>query len=142
MAHKTLIGLACLAGALATASAIYGDLHKTATPSEPTAAYEEPAPAWVASYHQQDDNVYWKIVDGGACASYATDGCWHVAVMTRDGCPSYVGVDANEYSESDSIIGSLLDNQDHGIPPETRRLFELDADSGAVRIDDITVDCT
>lgn len=99
-----------------------------------------PATAWHQGYNQQDENVYWKWVDGGDCESFAESGCWHVEVITRDGCPSYVAVNANEYAGG-TIVDSLLDNQGYGIPPMTPRVFELDADRDGVTANDVTIDC-
>jgi len=99
------------------------------------------ANAWHKGYNQQDENVYWKWVNSGSCQDFVQDGCWHVAVITRDGCSSYVGVNANEY-QGGSIVGQLLDNQGYGIPAKTPRVFELDADSGGVKAGDVSIDCT
>jgi hypothetical protein len=99
------------------------------------------ANAWHAGYQAQDANVYWKTVSGGSCQSYASHGCWHVAVITRDGCSSYVAVNANEY-QGTTIINQLLDNQGFGIPAKTQRLFELDADADGVTMQDVQIDCT
>ena len=69
------------------------------------------------------------------------NGCWHVEVITRYGCQSYVGVEANEYQGS-SIVGDLLDNNGNGIPPKTPIMFELDADAGGnLTADDVHVTC-
>ena len=102
------------------------------------------ANVWHQGYNAQDDNVYWRWTDDGACAGYS-NGCWHVEVITRYGCPSYVGVQANEYQGS-SIIGDLLDNNGNGIPPKTPEVFELDADSSGPSADqlkagDVKVTC-
>ena len=86
--------------------------------------------------------MYWRWVNGGSCQDFAQDGCWHVEVITRDGCPSYVAVNANEYSTSGTIINSLLDNQGYGIPPKTKRLFELDADSNGDKAGNVSIDCS
>ena len=99
------------------------------------------ANAWHQGYQQQDENVYWKWIAGRSCQEFATNGCWHVAVITRDGCSGYVAVNANEY-QNGSIINSLLDNQGFGIPPQTERVFELDADVNGVTANDVTIDCT
>jgi hypothetical protein len=100
------------------------------------------ANAWHQGYYQQDDNVYWKWAQGSSCADYAVNGCWHVQVVTRDGCPSYVAVNANEY-QGGTIINQLLDNQGFGIPPKTPRMFELLADgSGGSTADDVLIDCS
>jgi hypothetical protein len=97
--------------------------------------------AWHQGYTQQDENIYWRWEDSGrSCQDFAQSGCWHVAVITRDGCPSYVAVSANEYSGG-AIINSLLDNQGYGIPPQTPRVFELDADQDGVTANDVTVEC-
>jgi hypothetical protein len=98
------------------------------------------ANAWHKGYFDQDDNVYWRWVNGRSCQDFAEHGCWHVEVITRDGCASYVAVNANEYSGG-TIIDSLLDNQGYGIPPKTPRVFELDADQDAVTASNVTVDC-
>jgi hypothetical protein len=107
------------------------------------AAYLRAANAWHASYTRQDDNVYWKWDDNGDCKEYAVNGCWHVVVITRLGCPSYVAVNANEY-QNGSIVNQLLDNQGYGIPPKTPRVFELDSDSssGDNTAGDVTIDCS
>jgi hypothetical protein len=98
------------------------------------------ANAWHSGYFQQDDNVFWEWRNGGSCQSFATNGCWHVAVITRNGCSSYVAVNANEYHGS-AIVGQLLANQGYGIPPKTVRLFELDADTSGVTANNVKVDC-
>lgn len=98
--------------------------------------------AWHKGYFQQDANVYWKWVNGGSCQSFAQYGCWHVEVITDQGCPSYIAVNANEYS-GQTIIGSLLANQGYGIPARTPRIFELDADQGGnVTASNVTIDCS
>lgn len=100
------------------------------------------ANAWHTGYYQQDENVYWKWVNGGSCQDFAQYGCWHVAVITRDGCSSYVAVNANEY-QGGAIVNQLLDNQGYGIPAKTRRIFELDSDSsGNATAGDVTIDCS
>jgi hypothetical protein len=111
-----------------------------ATARERAAEYAA-ANAWHAGYNQQDDNVYWKWVNGRSCEEFAQYGCWHVEVITAYGCSSYVAVHANEYSGS-AIINELLDNQGSGIPPKTPRLFELDADEGANKAGDVQIDCS
>jgi hypothetical protein len=99
------------------------------------------ANAWHQGYVQQDYNVYWRWVQGDTCQDFAQYGCWHVEVITRNGCPSYVAVQANEYSGG-TIINSLLDNQAFGIPPKTPRRFELDADQDGVTANNVTVTCS
>jgi hypothetical protein len=99
------------------------------------------ANAWHAGYYAQDENVYWKSVSSGSCQAFASNGCWHVAVITRDGCSSYVAVNANEY-QGPTIINQLLDNQGYGIPPKTARIFELDASADGVTMKDVQIDCT
>lgn len=98
------------------------------------------ANAWHQGYFQQNENVYWKWVNGESCKDYAQNGCWHVEVITRNGCPSYVAVNANEYAGG-AIINSLLDNQGYGIPPKTPRVFELDADQSGVTAGNVSIDC-
>jgi hypothetical protein len=99
------------------------------------------ANAWHKGYYSQDDNVYWRWVHGRSCQDFAENGCWHVEVITRYGCQSYVGVEANEYQGS-SIVGDLLDNNGNGIPPKTPVVFELDADAGGnLTAGDVSVTC-
>lgn len=98
------------------------------------------ANAWHMGYYRQDDNVYWRWVHGRSCKDFAENGCWHIEVITRYGCQSYVGVEANEYQGS-SIIGDLLDNNGNGIPPKTPEMFELDADAGATNASDVNITC-
>lgn len=99
------------------------------------------ANAWHQGYNEQSGAVFWKWENGASCADYAQYGCWHVVVITKYGCPSYVAVNANEYQGS-SIVGQLLANQGYGIPSKTPRVFELDADTGAsVTANDVTIDC-
>jgi hypothetical protein len=105
------------------------------------AAYVAAANRWHRGYYRQDANVYWQWRNGLSCQEFAQSGCWHVAVVTRDGCSSYVAVNANEY-QGGAIVGQLLDNQGYGIPPQTVRIFELDADAGNVQANDVSVDCT
>jgi hypothetical protein len=99
---------------------------------------------WHQGYYSQDDNVYWRWVNDRSCSDYS-NGCWHVEVITRYGCQSYVGVEANEYQGS-AIIGDLLDNNGNGIPPKTPEMFELDADPSGpsadqLRAGDVKVTC-
>jgi hypothetical protein len=105
------------------------------------AAYVAAANRWHRGYYRQDANVYWQWRNGLSCQEFAQSGCWHVAVVTRDGCSSYVAVNANEY-QGGAIVGQLLDNQGYGIPPQTVRIFELDADAGNVQANDVSIDCT
>jgi hypothetical protein len=86
--------------------------------------------------------VYVKWVSGLACAPYmGEDGCWHLQVIARDGCPSYVGAEANEYLGG-KVVGSLLDNNGTGLPPKTPIAFELDADQPGVTADDLKISCS
>jgi len=71
--------------------------RQEAAAAKAQAAAVAAANAWHQGYRQQDDNVYWKWVDGISCQEFASNGCWHVAVITQDGCSSYVAVNANEY---------------------------------------------
>ena len=102
---------------------------------------ERRANAWHQGYYEQDENIYVRFPQTGDCASYAEYGCWHIEVITRDGCSSYVAVHANEY-RGETIINELLDNQGYGIPPMTARRFELDASTSGSAIDDVTVECS
>lgn len=105
------------------------------------AAAQAAANAWHSGYHEQSGSVFWKWKDTATCQEFAQYGCWHVVVITKYGCPSYVAVNANEYQHG-AIIGQLLDNQSYGIPPKTPRVFELDADTGAnVTAGDVSIDC-
>jgi hypothetical protein len=104
------------------------------------AAYVRAANAWHQGYYQQDSNIYWKWRNDLDCSDYATDGCWRVEVITRNGCPSYLGVTANEY-RGGSVVGDLLDNNGNGVPPKTSALFELDADPNADTANDVTIQC-
>lgn len=128
------------ARALAAAKARAVAAARAAARAKAQAVAYAAANAWHQGYTQQDSNVYWKWVSGGNCAAYSSKGCWHVDVITRDGCPSYVAVNANEYAGG-SIINSLLDNQGFGIPAKTARLFELDADQSNVTARDVVIDC-
>jgi hypothetical protein len=99
------------------------------------------ANAWHKGYAQQDGNVYWEWRHAGICQASATDGCWHLAVITRKGCPSYIGVDANEY-RGGAIVGKVHAEQIYGVPSKTVRVFELDADShGPVTANDVEIVC-
>jgi hypothetical protein len=104
------------------------------------AAYVRAANQWHQGYYQQDSNVYWKAASGKSCADYATNGCWHVEVITRDGCPNYLGVEANEY-RGGAVVGDLLGNNGTGVPPKTAAIIELDADATGVTANDIKVQC-
>jgi hypothetical protein len=114
---------------------------KAAARARARAAAIAAANAWHRGYTQQDGNIYWKWIKGSSCEDYATNGCWHVGVITRDGCPSYVAVHANEYAGK-AIINELLDNQGYGIPAKTARIFELDADQAGVTAGDVQIDCS
>lgn len=76
-----------------------------------------------------------------SCQDYALDGCWHAEVITRDGCPTYVAVQGNEY-QGGKVVGSVLDNNANGLPAKTPISFELDADQSNVTLDDVTVSCS
>jgi hypothetical protein len=124
----------------AQAAAAKADAAAALKAAEAHDAYVAAANAWHKGYVQQDENVYWKWLDGRSCRDFATDGCWHVAVVTRSGCSSYVAVNANEYQGA-AIVNQLLDNQGYGIPSKTERVFELDADPGNVTVGDVQIDC-
>jgi len=96
--------------------------------------------AWHQGYNQQDYNVYWKWLDGHGCAEYALDGCWNVEVITRDGCPTYLGVEANEY-QGNAVVGDLLGNNGTGIPPKTPAIIELDADASSDTANNVKIEC-
>lgn len=114
--------------------------RRAAAEAKARAAAIAAANAWHKGYHEQSGSVFWKWSNSGSCADYAQNGCWHVVVITKFGCPSYVAVNANEY-QGKSIVGQLLANQGYGIPPKTPRRFELDADTGNVTAGDVTVNC-
>jgi hypothetical protein len=106
------------------------------------AAYVRAANAWHRGYYQQDSNVFYKWRNDLGCADYALSGCWRIEVITRNGCPTYVGVNANEY-QGGSVVGQLLDNNGNGIPPRTSALFELDANAnGGSTARELTIDCS
>jgi hypothetical protein len=113
---------------------------RAAAQAKARAAAVAAANAWHAGYNEQSGSVFWKWQNGGSCADYAQYGCWHVVVITKYGCPSYVAVNANEYQHG-AIINQLLDNQGYGIPAKTPRVFELDADAGNVTANDVSIDC-
>ena len=129
-----------IAGRKARVRAAAKEAKEAAAAAAAQAAAVAAANAWHNGYIQQDSNVYWKWIDSGSCADFASNGCWHVAVITRDGCSSYVAVNANEY-QGTAIVGSLLANQGYGIPPKTERVFELDADANGVTANDVQIDC-
>jgi hypothetical protein len=103
------------------------------------AAYVAQANAWHKGFFKQDESVYWRWTHR-SCEEFATDGCWHVEVITRDGCQSYLGVEANEYQGS-SIVGDLLDNNGNGVPPKTSVVFELDAAASGDTASDVKITC-
>jgi hypothetical protein len=113
---------------------------RAAATAKARAAEFAAANAWHRGYSEQDENVYWKWNHGASCQDYAANGCWHVEVITRDGCPSYLGVEANEYQGS-SIVGDLLANNGNGVPPKTPALFELDADANGSTAGDVNITC-
>ncbi len=98
------------------------------------------ANAWHKGYLQQSDNIYWKWVNGGSCQSFAQNGCWHVAVITRDGCPSYVAVNAKRIPRQHD---RQLATRQPGLrdSAKTERVFELDADTGGVTANNVQIDC-
>jgi hypothetical protein len=65
-------------------------------------------------------------VDGRGCADYALQGCWHIEVITDQGC-SLLTVEANEMSGG-TVVGNVIANQSN-LPPKTPVLLELDADT-------------
>jgi hypothetical protein len=115
--------------------------------------YVKAANAWHAGYDNADGcdeygtcttGLYARFLDPSefSCEEYMGEyGCWKVRVITRDGCQSYVGVEANEYSGG-SIINDLLDNNGTGIPPRTAITFELDASQPGTTVDDLKVQCS
>lgn len=99
------------------------------------------AARWRKGYPNYDSETAYRLVTR-PCAGYATNGCWHVQVISRYGCPNYVAVEANEY-QNRTIIGSLLDNNANGIPAETPIMFELTSNGdGPSTANDIEVTCT
>ena len=96
---------------------------------------------WHDGYTPQDDNVYWEWRNDLGCKDYASNGCWHIAVITRDGCPNYVAANEDEYRGA-AVINQLLDNQSYGIPPQTVRIFESDRSAAETDIDHVTIDCS
>jgi hypothetical protein len=129
------------AKARAEARAAAAARAKAKAEAEARAAAIAAANAWHKGYFEQDNNVYWRWVHGRSCQDFAENGCWHVEVITRYGCQSYVAVEANEYQDS-SIIGDLLDNNANGVPPKTPVMFELDADtSGDLTANDVNITC-
>lgn len=93
---------------------------------------------WSAGFVRQDANVYWRSKPG--CRGSSGHGCWHVEVTTRDGCPSYIAVQANEYREG-AVVNSLRDVYGYSIAPKTPMVFELEADVSGARLADVHVDC-
>lgn len=99
------------------------------------------ANAWHQGYASQDGNVYWKWRHAGICQSAASNGCWHLAVITRKGCPSYVGINVNEYRGSKKV-GKVHMEQIFGIPAKTARIFELDANRrGPLTANNVKIAC-
>jgi hypothetical protein len=123
------------------AAAVKSRARREAVAAKASAARLAAANAWHKGYLEQDANVFWKWLAQRGCREFATNGCWHVEVITRDGCASYVAVNANEYVGG-TIVNSLLDNQAYGIPAKTPRIFELDADQDKVTANNVTIDCT
>jgi hypothetical protein len=140
--HARIAAAKAKAAAIARAKAEAIAKKTAAAAAAAHAAYVAAANAWHKGYYQQDDNVFWKWDNSASCSTdYVGNGCWHIAVITRDGCPSYVAVNANEYQGS-TIIGQLLANQGYGIPPRTVRIFELDADTaGTLTANNVSIDC-
>ena len=139
-ARKARLAAAAAARKKAAAEAA-AEKKREAAAAKARAAAIAAANAWHKGYVQQDENVYWKWVSGQNCRDFAQNGCWHVEVITRDGCSSYVAVNANEY-QGGTIVSQLLDNQGYGIPSKTPRLFELDADADNVTAGNVQIDCT
>jgi hypothetical protein len=90
--------------------------------------------------YDTDPGAYAKWIRTGSCQDFAEYGCWHVEVIVRDGCPSYVGVEANEY-RGNAVVSDLLDNNGTGLPPKTRVIFELDATQAGTTANDLKVQC-
>ena len=96
--------------------------------------------AWHKGYYQQDENVYWKWISGRSCQD-VQNGCWHVAVITRDGCRGHFSVVANEYRGGKSAAYTMHD-QGEGIPARTPMVFELGSNVVAVTTaDDVRIHC-
>jgi|GEM_PF-4094969 len=113
------------------------------------AAYVRARNAWHAGYdpvptdsYGGDPGAYVKWLDPSnfSCDEFAEYGCWKVEVVVRDGCPSYVGVEANEY-QGTAVVNDLLDNNGTGVPPRTPVVFELDASKDGTTVDDLKVEC-
>jgi hypothetical protein len=107
------------------------------------------ANAWHAGYepvptdsYDSNPGAYVKFLDPNSfsCDEFAEYGCWKVEVAVRDGCPSYVGVEANEY-KGGAIVNDLLDNNGTGVPPKTPVVFELDASQDGTTVNDVKVQC-
>lgn len=72
-------------------------------------------------------SIYWKW-DRTSCADYATNGCWDVEVITRNGCSTGVSVELAEMQGSTQV--DTLYGSSGPVGPETPTIIELDALSG------------
>lgn len=76
---------------------------------EPEIAAEDTwAPPEGFTYWRDDGTVAWRWVEGLDCPSYS-DGCWHVDVVTRDGCPDGVYVSLNKLNADETVVGYTND---------------------------------
>jgi hypothetical protein len=76
-----------------------------------------------------------------SCGEFASDGCWKVEVITRDGCSTGLFIELGEMA-GNTQIGTVY-GDGGAIGPKTRAVIEIDADtrgSATARIKSITCD--
>jgi len=128
--HAELIA-AARARAKAWAKAQAAARARAKARAKAAAAAYAAANRWHQGYDLYSDSVAYKWLSPGSvtCAEYTLYSCWKIEVVARDGC-SYLEVDSNEM-KGGAIVGQLLANQAN-VPPDTRVIFELDADAANI----------
>lgn len=88
-------------------------------------------PYWGDVTGEKVPNVYWKWIPPAqiSCVSYATNGCWQIQVVTRDGCSSDLSGELGVLDSSGAQIETLYGDAG-AVSPLSTTVLEFDADSG------------
>ena len=135
---------AAAARAKAEAVAAAARAKAAAARAKAAAAAAVAANLWHQGYTMYSATLGYKLINNSQfCVQGGQYGCWNYEVITRYGCPTYLGISGNEVW-TQGIVGSVLANNANGVPPETAVQFELDADTSPVStvLEDITISCS
>lgn len=72
-------------------------------------------------------NIYYRFVNHpSSCAAYATNGCWKIEVVTRNGCPTALSIQMGEEESNGTQVGTAYGNTG-SLYPRERAVIEIDA---------------